>query len=184
MLTVLFYFISFLFTYPFGTDVVVQIIGKSARTFKERYKEHLKAPSPIFNHNNATGNTTSVENFQYYRKGDMVWTEPSKKPFTSESTTLPSTETLANTTCHIFGTRFCFPSQNWKLNEEPLHHNISALRWMLIVCLIFWYEVMMFVYFTDVNCLFYFISFHFILLHFIFIHLSFWHRCCCASYYC
>ena len=131
MLTVLFYFISFLFTYPFGTDVVVQIIGKSARTFKERYKEHLKAPSPIFDHNNATGNTTSVENFQDYRKGDMVWTEPSKKPFTSESTTLPSTETLANTTCHIFGTRICFPSQNWKLNEEPLHHNISALRGLL-----------------------------------------------------
>ena len=41
-----------------------EYIWESARTFEERYKEHLKAPSPIFEHNNTTGHTTSVENFK------------------------------------------------------------------------------------------------------------------------
>ena len=46
------------------TECDDEYIGESARTFEERYKEHLKAPSPIFEHNNATGHTTSVENFK------------------------------------------------------------------------------------------------------------------------
>ena len=46
------------------TDCDDEYIGKSARIFKERYKEHLKAPSPIYEHNNTTGHTTSVENFK------------------------------------------------------------------------------------------------------------------------
>ena len=46
------------------TECDDEYIGESARTFGERYKEHLKAPSPIFEHNNASGHTTSVENFK------------------------------------------------------------------------------------------------------------------------
>ena len=41
-----------------------EYIGESARTFEERYRDHLKAPSLIFEHNIATGHTTSVENFK------------------------------------------------------------------------------------------------------------------------
>ena len=41
-----------------------EYIGESARTFEERYRKHLKAPSSIFEHNNATGHKTSVENFK------------------------------------------------------------------------------------------------------------------------
>ena len=48
-------------------------IGESSRTFGERYKEHLKAPSPIFEHQNNTGHTTSVENFKIIgREGHNV----------------------------------------------------------------------------------------------------------------
>ena len=39
-------------------------IWESARTFEERFKEHLKAPSPIYEHDNITGYKTSVENFK------------------------------------------------------------------------------------------------------------------------
>ena len=46
------------------TECNDEYIGESARTFEERYKEHLKAPSPIFEHQNKTGHTTSVENFK------------------------------------------------------------------------------------------------------------------------
>ena len=51
------------------TECDDEYIKESARTFEERYKEHLKAPSPIFEHNNATGHTTSVENFKIIGRG-------------------------------------------------------------------------------------------------------------------
>ena len=37
--------------------------GESSRTFGERFKEHLKAPSPIFDHYNTTGHQVFIENF-------------------------------------------------------------------------------------------------------------------------
>ena len=40
-----------------------EYIGKSARTFGERFIEHLKAPSPICDHCNTTGHTTAQDNF-------------------------------------------------------------------------------------------------------------------------
>ena len=53
------------------TECNDEYVGESARTFEERYRRHLKAPSPIFEHNNATGHTTPVENFIIIgRKGD------------------------------------------------------------------------------------------------------------------
>ena len=45
------------------TECDDEYIGESARTFEERFKEHLKAPSPIYEHDNITGHKTSVENF-------------------------------------------------------------------------------------------------------------------------
>ena len=56
---------SFIFWYKCcRTECDDEYIGESARTFAERYKEQLKAPSPIFEHNNVTGHTTPVENFK------------------------------------------------------------------------------------------------------------------------
>ena len=40
-----------------------EYIGETARTIGERFKEHLKAPSPICDHSNTTGHTTTLENF-------------------------------------------------------------------------------------------------------------------------
>ena len=40
-----------------------QYIGETARTFGERFKEHLKAPSPIYDHSNITGHSTTHDNF-------------------------------------------------------------------------------------------------------------------------
>ena len=45
-----------------------EYIGESSRTFGERYGEHLKAPSPIYEHQNNTGHTISVENFKIIGK--------------------------------------------------------------------------------------------------------------------
>ena len=40
-----------------------EYIGETSRTFGERFKEHLKAPSPIHDHSNTKGHTTSLETF-------------------------------------------------------------------------------------------------------------------------
>ena len=41
-----------------------EYIGETSRTSGERYKEHLKDPSPIHYHNNLTGHPTNHNNFQ------------------------------------------------------------------------------------------------------------------------
>ena len=40
-----------------------EYIGASSRTFGERFKEHLKASSPIFDHYNITGHNVTIVNF-------------------------------------------------------------------------------------------------------------------------
>ena len=45
-----------------------EYIGKTSRTFGERYKEHLKDPSPIHQPRNHTGHPTSHNNFQIIGK--------------------------------------------------------------------------------------------------------------------
>ena len=40
-----------------------EYIGDSSRTFGERFKKHIKAPSPIYDHQNITGHDTTIENF-------------------------------------------------------------------------------------------------------------------------
>ena len=45
-------------------------IGKTSRTFGERYKELLKDPSPIHHHCNITGHITTQDNFQIIGRED------------------------------------------------------------------------------------------------------------------
>ena len=45
-------------------DCEEEYIGESGRTFGERFKEHLKAQSPIFGHQNSSGYDTTMENFE------------------------------------------------------------------------------------------------------------------------
>ena len=40
-----------------------EYIGETAKTFGERFKEQLKAPSHIHDHSNTTGHTTTLNNF-------------------------------------------------------------------------------------------------------------------------
>ena len=46
-------------------------IGESSRTFGARFREHLKAPSPICEHFNITGHTTTLENFSKVVREDQ-----------------------------------------------------------------------------------------------------------------
>ena len=45
-------------------------IGESSRTFGERFKEHQKAPSPIYDHYNISGHMVSIDNFSIVGRED------------------------------------------------------------------------------------------------------------------
>ena len=46
-----------------------EYIGESSITFGERFKEHCKAKSAIYDHCNITGHTTTVDNFEFSGDG-------------------------------------------------------------------------------------------------------------------
>ena len=48
-----------------------EYIGESSRNFSERFKEHQKAPSPIFDHYTTTGHNIKLENFGIVAKEDQ-----------------------------------------------------------------------------------------------------------------
>ena len=48
-----------------------EFIGESSRTFGERFKEHLKAPSPIYDHYNTTGHNVTLDNFSIVGREDQ-----------------------------------------------------------------------------------------------------------------
>ena len=56
---------SVIYSYSCGRiDCEEEYIGESGRTFSERFKEHLKSPSPIFAHEDSSGHETTMENFK------------------------------------------------------------------------------------------------------------------------
>ena len=56
---------SIIYSYRCGEiDCNEEYIGESGRTFGERFREHLKTPSPIFNHQNTSGHRITVDNFK------------------------------------------------------------------------------------------------------------------------
>ena len=56
---------SVIYSYSCGKiDCNEEYIGESGGTFGERFKEHLKAPSPIFIHQSSSCHETTMENFK------------------------------------------------------------------------------------------------------------------------
>ena len=52
-------------------DCEDKYIGESGRTFAERFREHMRAPSPIHDHFNITGHEVSLHNFSIVGKEDQ-----------------------------------------------------------------------------------------------------------------
>ena len=52
-------------------DCDEEYIGESARNFEERFKEHLKAPSPIHDHLNISVHAVTIDNFSILWREDQ-----------------------------------------------------------------------------------------------------------------
>ena len=108
---------SVIYSYSGGRiDCDEEYIGEPSRTFVERFKEHLKAPSPIYDHQNNSGHKTTIENFQIIgREGNsMARTIKEAMYIRVKSPTL--NRILENIIFHTFWTELCFPSQ--KINKQ------------------------------------------------------------------
>ena len=56
-----------------------EYIGESSRAFGERFREHLKAPSPIYDHSNITGHNVTINNFHIVGREDLSLMRTIKK---------------------------------------------------------------------------------------------------------
>ena len=52
-------------------DCDEEYIGESSRTLGERFREHLKPPSPIYDHSNITGHNVTINNFNIVGREDL-----------------------------------------------------------------------------------------------------------------
>ena len=52
-------------------DCEDEYTGESGRTFAERFREHMRAPSPIHDHFNITGHEISLDNFSIVGREDQ-----------------------------------------------------------------------------------------------------------------
>ena len=59
-----------IYRYRWGRVDCEEYIGESSRTFGERFREHMKAPSPIIDHQNTTGHEVSLDNFSIVGRKD------------------------------------------------------------------------------------------------------------------
>ena len=48
-----------------------EYIWESSKTLDERFREHLKTPSPIYDHYNTTGHSTTIEHFSIVGREDQ-----------------------------------------------------------------------------------------------------------------
>ena len=63
------------------TECDDEYIGELARTIEERFKEHLKAPSPIYEHDTTKQQWGTLRSLE---ERVMASPEPSRRSFTSE----------------------------------------------------------------------------------------------------
>ena len=52
-------------------DCEEECIGELGRTFAERFREHMRVPSPIHDHHDTTGHDLSLENFSIMGRDDQ-----------------------------------------------------------------------------------------------------------------
>ena len=107
---------------------MMSTLGSLPEPLEKGYIEHLKAPSPIYEHNNATAHTTSVENFKIIgREGHgMARTIKEAIYIRVNNPTLNKNVGKYNLP-HIWD-RVLFSTPKLKIKWKPLQFNICASR--------------------------------------------------------
>ena len=93
-------------------DCDEQCIGESGTTFAERFREHMKAPSPIHDHHNITGHELSLDNFSTVGREDQSIAGTIKEAILIRVNDPSLNRNLTSTNCHTYGMRYWSSHQN------------------------------------------------------------------------
>ena len=72
----------------------MEYIGETGRKFGERYKEHFRAPSPIFHHFKTTGHNITLDNFSIVGNESQSFTRIIKEAMLIRVNDLPLNRNL------------------------------------------------------------------------------------------
>ena len=98
-------------------------IGETSMNYGDSYREHLRAPSPIYNHVNTTGYTIKLDNFSTVdRESQGIIRTIKEAMCVHQSQWLPSTDTLASTSCLTSGMGYCRICQLSVYSDTYLFH--------------------------------------------------------------
>ena len=110
-----------------------EYIGDTSRTFGEKYKEHLKDPSPIHQHSNCTGHPTSHNNFQIIgREGHSLASNIKESIFIRvKNPTLKRSTGKYNLPCIWDRVLLKTPGLNLKRHAQAVGHLNSNIPYIL-----------------------------------------------------
>ena len=120
--------ISYIGTDVAGLNAMISILGNLPGPLKKDLKNIWRHHHQFMNMTIKLATKHQWRTLRLLEERVMAFPEPYRRPSTLGLTTLLSIKMWANTTCHIFGTKFCLLPQNSKLNNTPLHHNICPLE--------------------------------------------------------
>ena len=104
-----------------------EYIGESSIMFGERYNEHLKAPSPQFEYQSTTSNTSSVENFRIIgREGHNIARAIKEAIYIRVNNPTLNKNIGKYSLSHIWD-KVPYSIQELKISkEQPQHYNICV----------------------------------------------------------
>ena len=106
----------------------------SKGTFGEMFKEHLKAPSSLYDHPSSIGNSTSVDNFNILGMERHNFARTIKESiYIKLSIIRPSPGTLVRKNCHTYGIEFCLPFQYSKINNQGEYKELQVHNTTLVL---------------------------------------------------
>ena len=94
-----------------------EYIGETSRTFGERYKEHLKDPSPIHHHNNQTNHPINQNNFKIIGREGTICLGISRNPSSIGSTTITLNNNIGKFNLPHIWDRVLINTPGLKLNK-------------------------------------------------------------------
>ena len=103
-------------------------IGETSGTFGERYKEHLKEPSPMSSHSKISGHITNPDNFTIIGREDHGLAKLSMNLSTYGLTAPHSTGIWVSKTYTIYGTELRIIKHNGHVHSTPISGHAEILQ--------------------------------------------------------
>ena len=105
-----------------------EYIGETSRTFGERFKEHLKEPSPIHMLSTQTGHSTTPDNFNIIEREDHGLTRTIKESIFIRVNNPTLNGNVGKYNCHHIWHRVLSNTPDLKINTDNGHAHRTSLN--------------------------------------------------------